>query len=1072
MGFTMQRSIRPGARRWVSSDSRIRSQIPGAEILEGRQLLTTWSNLALDLGTTSSPTAENRIGVPVVAVTPDRGYGWIDPTGIRAVERNGPNALKADFHTGRSGTFEIDVAPGRYVVTTVVGDQKQAHTGMTLTAEHKALAANVATMAGDFIQSSVAVNVTDGKLDIGVAATGPTGFALDGIQIRQVKSLAAEPTVEAGPNQTAVEGTAVAFAGKLTGLNVASAVWSFGDGSGTTGTLTPQHVYQDNGTYLATLTVADPADAIDLQSTVQIVVTNAPPQAVVTGAPADSPEGTPITLGASVTDPSPVDARAGFAEQWTVLKDGSVYWAAATPSLTFIPDDNGTYVVTLTATDKDGGGSPPATQIINVTDVAPSASAGGPYQGVVGQAVSFDGGATDPSSVDTTAGLTESWDFGDGSTPVSGTGLLRPQHVYAAAGTYTVVATATDKDGAISAPASTPVTIGSAPASDLGSVQLTPGWATFGEVLPEGAATGSLMVGSLPTQTDVKTVWPDGSIRDAVVTVNVTTAGSYPINPGPAAQATVGAPTVLTPTIPAAAVQLTIGGVLYTAALPAAPTNDRWLDGPLVSEWRATVTPVTAAGQVHPFLRVIFDTRAYRTGQDRLDVTVENDLDVAGAAAVTYDAKVVANGQTLFSQSNVAQAYLTRWRKVYDLGFAESRVTHDFQSFVAAGAIPAYSTAITNQDYSTDDPNFAILGRGGNTYDYMGSTGGRTEIAPYPDWTARYLVDQTPDQAAYVMANGDLAGSWPVHLREPDGSLVSIDQRPNFWLDYRGTDTAAGDTTPTSPLTPDLAHVPSLAYVPYLATGDRYYADEMAFWGNYGLISTYPASIAGGGRGGSQGIVGTDQVRSRAWALRNLADAAAYLPDSDPEKAYLSTKVENNLHYYDAYAQSHVTPLGTVLERFDTVNGQQVIEVCQWQNNYLAWSLDHAQRQGFTGGQQLEDRILAFQVKLFSSGSDYPREYGAPYYPIIGTVASDGTDHYFTTMAQMFQANFVNADGTTAPPVPFVGYYGIDAQLSLTIAVDQGLPGAQAASDWLSPQVAGYVADRAGWAITMPKKKP
>ena len=41
----------------------------------------------------------------------------------------------------------------------------------------------------------------------------------------------------------------------------------------------------------------------------------------------------------------------------------------------------------------------------------------------------------------------------------------------------------------------------------------TRGWATFGLPLPQGAARDAVQVGQLPTQTDVKVRWPDGSIR-------------------------------------------------------------------------------------------------------------------------------------------------------------------------------------------------------------------------------------------------------------------------------------------------------------------------------------------------------------------------------------------------------------------------------------------------------------------------------------------------------------------------------------------------------------------------------
>ena len=67
-----------------------------------------------------------------------------------------------------------------------------------------------------------------------------------------------------------------------------------------------------------------------------------------------------------------------------------------------------------------------------------------------------------------------------------------------------------------------------AQAGQVGTVGLTPGWATFGQALPQGAATGGLQVGRLATQTDVKNRWPDGSIRFAIVTVKATTAGTTP----------------------------------------------------------------------------------------------------------------------------------------------------------------------------------------------------------------------------------------------------------------------------------------------------------------------------------------------------------------------------------------------------------------------------------------------------------------------------------------------------------------------------------------------------------------
>jgi hypothetical protein len=68
-------------------------------------------------------------------------------------------------------------------------------------------------------------------------------------------------------------------------------------------------------------------------------------------------------------------------------------------------------------------------------------------------------------------------------------------------------------------------------------IYLTQGWATFGLALPAGVAREGLKAGSADTQTDVKTRWPDGSIRFCVVTTRVRKPGDYEVqassrNPG------------------------------------------------------------------------------------------------------------------------------------------------------------------------------------------------------------------------------------------------------------------------------------------------------------------------------------------------------------------------------------------------------------------------------------------------------------------------------------------------------------------------------------------------------------
>jgi hypothetical protein len=178
-----------------------------------------------------------------------------------------------------------------------------------------------------------------------------------------------------------------------------------------------------------------------------ITVNNVAPTAAIVGSPAASPEGTEIDLTATATDPSSADTVAGFSYAWGVTKNGDAFASGSAADFHFTPDDNGTYVVTLNVTDKDGG-TGMASATIDVTNVAPTAAISGPSNGVRGQTRTFTLAASDVSPVDQAAGFSFSVDWGDGHTEtVSGPSGLTLDHVYADAGAYTIQLTATDKDG-------------------------------------------------------------------------------------------------------------------------------------------------------------------------------------------------------------------------------------------------------------------------------------------------------------------------------------------------------------------------------------------------------------------------------------------------------------------------------------------------------------------------------------------------------------------------------------------------------------------------------------------------
>ncbi len=596
----------------------------------------------------------------------------------------------------------------------------------------------------------------------------------------------------------------------------------------------------------------------------------------------------------------------------------------------------------------------------------------------------------------------------------------------------------------------------------LPSIQATAGWVSFGQAFPPGLVRDSASLVDLRTQVDVKNRWRDGSLRFAVFTARVPRPGAFTMQQGHAAQGK------LAPKWPQAQVRFVIQGQTWTADLPGGPGDDFWLSGPLVVEKRHIVEPVDSQKKPHPILRVLFDARSYQDGAGRVDIAIENTLDVKEGGRVDYDVEIRINGKSRFRQAGVQHHYLTRWRKSFGIDLEEGQATPGLPLCQHAGAVPWYLSQVSVQSYSTSGPAFDLLGLGGCSNVDMAAPGGRPEIAPYPDWVARYFVHRLAGMREFTLRSGDLAGSWPIHARKPDGNFISLDEQPLFWLDARGQDdyTPAasrprGNLQLTSPLKPDIAHQPSLAYVPYLLTGDRYCADEMAFWANYVLIGTWPGN--GNWRRGAL-FVGEDvnvvQVRGMAWGLRNVADAAAYLPDGAPFKEYLIHKLSRNLAWLDRYAETHRTPLGTSFEKSE----DGVLKIAQWQQNFLAWSIDHARRQGFAGGTRMRDRIVAFGVKLFSSSPDYPREYAAPGWPVVGTIEKSGnseTRRYLQTMKELFQSNY----GKGEEPYPFEGYYGADARLSLMIGIQQGMPGAREACDFLSPRIGDDLSSRAGWAL-------
>lgn len=277
---------------------------------------------------------------------------------------------------------------------------------------------------------TVMLTVTDDS-----GATASTSVSID------IAAAVNEPPVAviSGPN-TGAEGVAVSFDGSGSSDNdgtITAYDWDFGDNTAGSG-VSVSHSYTA-GTYMVTLTVTDDAGATASDSREIVISAPNQPQPPVAdaGGPYAAMVGEAVQFdGTASTDPdgSIQTYEWSFGDGNTGTGVGPVH--AYTMA--------GTYTVTLTVTDDQGmTGSATTTAEIsepNAQPQPPVADAGGPYSGVAGTAVLFDGSAsTDPDGTI----QTYVWDFGDNT---SGNGV-GPVHTYAAAGVYTVTLTVTDDQG-------------------------------------------------------------------------------------------------------------------------------------------------------------------------------------------------------------------------------------------------------------------------------------------------------------------------------------------------------------------------------------------------------------------------------------------------------------------------------------------------------------------------------------------------------------------------------------------------------------------------------------------------
>lgn len=248
------------------------------------------------------------------------------------------------------------------------------------------------------------------------------------------------PSANPSSNAPQPEGSPVSFSANASDPGDANDPltysWNFGDG-GTSTQENPTHTYADNGTYNVQLTVSDGDGGVTTKN-ISVEVTNVPPTADA-GPDKAANEGQSVSFSGSATDPA--EAHDPLTYFWNFGDGGT----ATGQNVSHAYGDNGVYTVTLSVSDGDGGvGTDQLT--VTVSNVAPTANAGGSYYGVVNYPVQLQGTAADPGSGDISSN-SYTWDLDNDGQYDDATGP-NPTYTWTSTGTYPISLKVTDKDGA------------------------------------------------------------------------------------------------------------------------------------------------------------------------------------------------------------------------------------------------------------------------------------------------------------------------------------------------------------------------------------------------------------------------------------------------------------------------------------------------------------------------------------------------------------------------------------------------------------------------------------------------
>lgn len=631
--------------------------------------------------------------------------------------------------------------------------------------------------------------------------------------------------------------------------------------------------------------------------------------------------------------------------------------------------------------------------------------------------------------------------------------------------------------------------------------------------LPSGQALDGV-------QTTVKTTWPDGSAKVAVlagVTSFVSTTASISIGAGTQPSGTALSTASLKATGITAAVDAGAFGSASWAGTDWDTPHETWVSGPVMSSW---IFRKQVGADAH--LVAWIEVRLWSTGAVEVLPWVENGFITSAGANKSATYTFTLGGSQRFSAvvdvKHHTRVPLLSGALSYWLGTDPAVVaSHDAAYMMASKMVPNYgfgapSAGALNALQQSYTPN-TLAG----ISSAMGAAGSSASIIPAP---GALYVSSDGDARAWRAAQvfGYSGGSWSTHYRDPSGNAIArFGSYPSASLQGGSPTIAAGSGGENG--TPVTTHQPSYGYMPFLMTGRKWFLDEQLSWAMWNYLNsrvnsrrgetdyeTAPFLFASGAAGVIDARNGAYANRGAHWSVRTLAQALAICPPGLSHQADLVAAFEANTDFYvqvyvdGTHAPGWVSPQGFLGDysadgstAYTPTNASTAWYGAAWMSAFgvQAWGFASDIGLPISAGAQADHlavRNHAYKqvVSRTSDGSGGGwnwRRFGVYAYPIGSDAAGLPPDAWFTSAQSYseYRSGYGLADIPATAGLSLKSHssdtdmvlgdttssdYGQFALGALAYAVDHGAPGA--VDGWLRISGASNFSALSGYAVDDP----